>query len=127
MIHEWRALETMSELDIQPTESEERRHFGCLVIQPTIIKRILEAQKNDEGLQVWFTRMSAKEPTKWSIGLDGRFRCRNRLCVPDVDGLRQDILDEAHKSHLGGTKMYKDLKQNFWWDGMKLLVTFFKI
>ena len=67
--------------------------------------------------------MSAKEPTEWSIGLDGELRCRTRLCVPDMGGLRQDILDEAHKSRLTvrpcGTKMYKDLKQNFRWDGMK--------
>ena len=45
------------------------------------------------------------------------------LCVPDNDELRKDILDEAHKSrmtiHPGGTKMYKDLKRNFWWEGMK--------
>ena len=41
----------------------------------------------------------------------------------DVESLRKDILDEAHKSrltvHPGGTKMYRDLKQNFWWEGMK--------
>ena len=34
-----------------------------------------------------------------------------------------DILDEAHKSwmivHPSGKKMYKDLKRNFWWEGMK--------
>ena len=35
----------------------------------------------------------------------------------------KDILEEADKSkltiHPGGTKMYKDLKRNFWWEGMK--------
>jgi hypothetical protein len=34
------------------------------------------------------------------------------------------ILDEAHKSkfsiHPGSTKMYHDLKQNFWWSNMKV-------
>ena len=33
------------------------------------------------------------------------------------------ILLEAHKSplsiHPGGTKMYRDLRQRFWWSGMK--------
>ena len=33
------------------------------------------------------------------------------------------LLDEAHKSrysiHPGATKMYNDLKQNYWWPGMK--------
>ena len=76
-----------------------------------------------EKMKQWFDRASAKEPEEWSVGSDGGFRCSNRLCVPDVEDLRKDILDEAHKSrltvHPGGTKMYKDLKRNFWWEGMK--------
>ena len=64
-----------------------------------------------------------KEPEEWSIGTDGALKCRDRLCVPDIDNLRKDILDEAHKSqltvHPGGTKMYQDLKRNLWWEGMK--------
>ena len=43
--------------------------------------------------------------------------------MPDMEGLRKDILDEAHKSHLtvhpGGTKMYQDIKRSFWLKGMK--------
>nr|GEY00187.1 hypothetical protein [Tanacetum cinerariifolium] len=37
--------------------------------------------------------------------------------------LREAVLSEAHSSpfsiHSGSTKMYKDLKQHFWWNGMK--------
>nr|GEW51454.1 transposon Ty3-I Gag-Pol polyprotein [Tanacetum cinerariifolium] len=47
----------------------------------------------------------------------------NRLCVPDASSLREAVLSEAHSSlfsiHPGSTKMYRDLKQNFWWNGMK--------
>ncbi|XP_075109217.1 uncharacterized protein LOC142181004 [Nicotiana tabacum] len=54
---------------------------------------------------------------------DGVLRIGDRLCVADVDGLRQAILEEAHNSrytiHLGSTKMYHDLKQFYWWEGMK--------
>ena len=36
-----------------------------------------------------------------------------RLCVPDVDELRKEIMEEAHFSaysiHPGSTKMYHDL------------------
>ena len=75
------------------------------------------AQQKDEGLQKWFTRALAKEPAEWNIGTDGGFRCKNRLCVPNNEGLRKEILDEAHKSrltvHPGGSMMYKDLKRNF--------------
>ena len=38
-----------------------------------------------------------------------------RLCVPDVDELRKEIMEEAHFSaysiHPGSTKMYHDLKR----------------
>ena len=97
-------------------------------MQPTIICRVLEAQKKDQGLQQWFTKVSAKEPEELSISSDGSLKCRNRLCVPDIDHLRKGILDEAHKPrlmvHPGGTKMYQDLKRNFWWEGLKRQLVF---
>ena len=37
--------------------------------------------------------------------------------------LKNEILHDAHNSrysiHLGSTKMYQDLKRNFWWPNMK--------
>nr|XP_009774959.1 PREDICTED: uncharacterized protein LOC104224929 [Nicotiana sylvestris]XP_016436220.1 PREDICTED: uncharacterized protein LOC107762374 [Nicotiana tabacum] len=56
-------------------------------------------------------------------GDDGTLRYRGRLCVPDVDGLRERIMSEAHNSrysiHPGSTKMYHDLKEIYWWNDMK--------
>ena len=43
--------------------------------------------------------------------------------VPDVEDLRNQILEEAHGSrysiHLGSTNMYQDLREVYWWDGLK--------
>ena len=54
---------------------------------------------------------------------DGILRFGTRLCVPNDGDLRRKLLEEAHCSkltvHPKGTKMYKDLKQNYWWPGMK--------
>ncbi|WVZ97173.1 hypothetical protein U9M48_042728 [Paspalum notatum var. saurae] len=51
---------------------------------------------------------------------------KNRICVPNVDSIRKLILSEAHDTaysiHLGNTKMYYDLKERFWWYGMKRVV-----
>jgi hypothetical protein len=48
---------------------------------------------------------------------------KNRLCVPETGDLRESILREAHDSaysiHSGSTKMYQDLKQRYWWYGLK--------
>lgn len=43
--------------------------------------------------------------------------------MPNNDEVKNKILEEAHKSqfsiHSGSTKMYRDLKQMYWWPGMK--------
>ena len=42
--------------------------------------------------------------------------------VPNVDGLRKLILEEAHSSqysnHRGSMKMYRDLRDIYWWNGI---------
>ena len=54
---------------------------------------------------------------RWCAWLSGR------LCVPNVGGLRQQILKEVHNSRYsiypGATKMYHDLQEVFWWNSMK--------
>ncbi|WVZ52115.1 hypothetical protein U9M48_003205 [Paspalum notatum var. saurae] len=51
---------------------------------------------------------------------------KNRICVPNVDSIRKLILSEAHDTpysiHPSSTKMYYDLKERFWWYGMKRAV-----
>ncbi|WVZ52712.1 hypothetical protein U9M48_003748 [Paspalum notatum var. saurae] len=52
---------------------------------------------------------------------------KNPIRVPDVDSIKKLILSEAHDTaysiHPGSTKMYHDLKERFWWYGMKRAVT----
>ena len=54
---------------------------------------------------------------------DGLLVLRDRVCVPKVDDLRREILEEAHSSayamHPGSTKMYRTIRQSYWWSGMK--------
>ncbi|KAJ9566249.1 hypothetical protein OSB04_002215 [Centaurea solstitialis] len=49
---------------------------------------------------------------------------QGRVWVPKLGGNRELLLDDAHKSkysiHPGSTKMYRDLKMNYWWPVMKL-------
>ncbi|GJV02029.1 putative reverse transcriptase domain-containing protein [Tanacetum coccineum] len=48
---------------------------------------------------------------------------KDRIWVPLVGYVRMIILNEAHKSkysvHLGADKMYHDLRDMYWWPGMK--------
>ena len=56
-------------------------------------------------------------------GDDDIRRLENRIWVPNLEGLRERILHEAHKSkyvmHPGGDKMYQNLRSHYWWNGMK--------
>ena len=53
----------------------------------------------------------------FSITHDGVLTLSGRFCVPDVDDLRNLIMEEAHCSiyamHLGSTKMYRTIKENY--------------
>ncbi|GJS14797.1 putative nucleotidyltransferase, ribonuclease H [Tanacetum coccineum] len=48
----------------------------------------------------------------------------DRIWVPLVGGVRTIIMDEAHKTrysvHPGADKMYHDLRDMYWWSGMKM-------
>ena len=73
--------------------------------------------------------MELKEPVLSSInktfsqGGDGVLRYQGSLCVPDVDDFKRQFLEEADGSryfiHPGATKMYHDLQNVYWWDGLK--------
>ncbi|KAL8097505.1 hypothetical protein AgCh_030581 [Apium graveolens] len=53
----------------------------------------------------------------------GIYRVNSRIWIPNVVELKHEILQEAHNSrfsiHPGSTKMYQDLKENYWWPNMK--------
>ena len=63
----------------------------------------------------------------FSVKEAGSLYFQNRLCVPDDKELKKKFLFEAHNTiftmHLGGNKIYQDLKQCYWWKGMKRGVT----
>ena len=63
------------------------------------------------------------QETKFSISENDVLFFDGRICVPNGYELRKQILTEAHETpysvHPGSTKMYKDLREHFWWNGMK--------
>ncbi|GKF23299.1 putative reverse transcriptase domain-containing protein, partial [Tanacetum coccineum] len=55
----------------------------------------------------------------------------DRIWVPLVGGVRTVIMDEAHKSkysvHPEADKMYHDLRDMYWWPGMKRDIALFEL
>ena len=59
----------------------------------------------------------------FQITQDGMLVMKGRVCVLDIDDLRNAIMEETHYSayamHPGSTNMYQAIKENYWWSGMK--------
>ena len=66
--------------------------------------------------------MQTGDALDFTIDDGGVLKFRYRIYVPS-GGLREEIMQEAHNSkysiHPGSTKMYRDIKEQFWWNGMK--------
>ncbi|XP_070017405.1 uncharacterized protein [Nicotiana sylvestris] len=82
-----------------------------------------ERQYDDPNILVLKDMVQHGDAKEVTIGDDGALRMQGRLCVPNVDGLRELILQEAHNArysiHPGATKVYQNLRQHYWWRRMK--------
>ena len=90
---------------------------------PTLESEIRQHQKDDEKLQEIRELLKKGKAPHFREDDQGTLWYKNRICVPDVNDLRKLILSEAHDTansiHPGSTKMYYDLKERFWWYGIK--------
>jgi hypothetical protein len=98
----------------------------ALTAESNLYDRIVVAQRNDEDMQTIKQKLAEGDPKYTCFRKDHQDvvwfgKC---LVVPVDSEIKKIILDEAHKSkfsiHPGSTKMYQDLKQNFWWSNMKV-------
>jgi hypothetical protein len=103
--------------------------FGEVRIENEFLKQIKEVQVKDEYMQRIREQINEGKAQEFNVREDDLVRFHERICVPNDDGLKSKILEEAHKSkytiHPGVTKMYHDLKNIFWWPGMKADITNF--
>ncbi|XP_070002489.1 uncharacterized protein [Nicotiana sylvestris] len=93
-------------------------------VESSLVTEVKEKQFNDPLLAQLKEWIHKHKTTSFSFGMnDGTLRYQGRLCVPDIDSLRERIMAEAHtfkySVHPGSTKMYHDLKEVYWWNNMK--------
>ena len=97
--------------------------MDTLEVYPTLFDQIKEKQSEDVMLIKISGEVQAGKAPGFAIQDDGSLWFQNRICVPAIDELRKTILKEAHSSaysiHPGASKMYRDLRRNFWWPNMK--------
>jgi hypothetical protein len=94
-----------------------------LEVESTLEQQIREGQLEDVEIREIRETIERGKAPDFTENDQGTIWFKNRICVPDVGNLRKTILREAHDStysiHPGSTKMYQDLKQGYWWYGMK--------
>ena len=120
---EWRMLETMGQFGLQYSEQTQGT-LGSLVATPSMLSRVIESQWQDAKIVSTRDRVqSGMGDEGWTVQADGSLRYRGRVVVPQLTNLREEILREFHYSrfavHPGGTKMYQDLRHQYYWSGMK--------
>jgi len=99
--------------------------LGHITLDSVLEDQIQLAQVEDEEIRRIIRKISVKDEGYKQFWQDetGGVYYGNRLVVPADPELRKQILDEAHLSkfsiHPGSNKMYHDLRQTFWWSGMK--------
>ncbi|KAJ8773082.1 hypothetical protein K2173_028259 [Erythroxylum novogranatense] len=91
-------------------------------VKSDLIDEIQITQDSDPKIAKLRIVVQDGKMTEFNI-VDGILKCGDRICVPDINGLRQMILHETHYApysvHPGTTKMYYDVKGIYWWPGMK--------
>ncbi|MBS2634142.1 hypothetical protein KFY46_25760, partial [Salmonella enterica subsp. enterica serovar 1,4,[5],12:i:-] len=94
-----------------------------LDVEPTLEQEIRNGQLEDEEIKELIKKVGTDKAPGFRLDDQGTVLYGNRIVVPDQQHIKDVILREAHESaysiHPGSTKMYLDLKERFWWYGLK--------
>nr|GFB95815.1 retrotransposon protein, putative, Ty3-gypsy subclass [Tanacetum cinerariifolium] len=114
-------IHDLERLDIELYVRGQHGYLASLRVEPDLISRIKEAQKEDS--EIWTIVKNLDKQVEFHLDNDNVLWQDTRLVVPSDASLREALLTEAHSSpfsiYPGSIKMYHDLKQHFWWSGMK--------
>jgi hypothetical protein len=88
-----------------------------------LLQEIRKGQEEDKKIQEIKCNIKVEKSPGFLEDEKGVLWYKGRICVPNIKELKDKILREAHESaysiHLGGNKMYHDLKATYWCYGMK--------
>jgi hypothetical protein len=94
-----------------------------LEVGSSLLQEIQKGQVEEVKIQEIKRNIKEEKSPGFLEDVEGILWYKGRICVPNIKELKDKILCEAHESaysiHLGGNKMYHDLKATYWWYGMK--------
>jgi hypothetical protein len=100
-------------------------NLNHITVELKLQDSIVTAQQHNKGIRIIKQQLAQGEEKYKCFQVDpkGILRFNGRMVVPRNHQLRKQIMNEAHLSkfamHPGSTKMYQDLKRNFWWTRMR--------
>ena len=107
------------EIEVLSSDNVDDKIYA-ITFQPKFLEKIRKYQKEIMSDDV--NKLTGEEICTQLDG-QGILKFDSRIWIPNVAELKNVILHEAHNSkfsiHPGSTKMYQDLKKNFWWPDMK--------
>jgi len=92
-------------------------------VRSVLRDRVLKVQQKD--IEVGKVRDKVKSiiESPFQILKDGMIVFGKQMYLPRDKALKNEVLQEAHESrlatHLWSTKIYRDLKEFYWWSNMK--------
>jgi hypothetical protein len=117
---------------IQPELHKEIKYLNLRIVndatvtmevEPILEAEIQKGQLEDAKLKEIRQLIKDNKTSAFSEDSPGTVWLGKRICAPNMKHLKEHILREAHDSaysiHPDSTKMYKDLKTQYWWYGMK--------
>ena len=86
-------------------------------VELTLVRKVIDAQLGDDEVRFLLDDVLSETGLEgWHVSSDQGVSYQDRLFVPD--NCRDEVLREFHTSqfavHPGGTKMYQDLKRQYW-------------
>ena len=98
-------------------------------VRPLLVDQILVGQSQDPQMIKLKEEIEKGKKAEFQIRDDEMIVKGQRMCVLEYGELKRDIMEEAHSSayamHPGCTKMYRTLKEHYWWNGMKKKIASF--
>ncbi|KAK1431807.1 hypothetical protein QVD17_08491 [Tagetes erecta] len=94
-----------------------------ITVQTALKHRILQAQREAVERNTLKEELQCGAEREFETKPDEVLYFQGKIWIPNSDELRELIMHEAHKTrysvHPGADKMYHDLRQCYWWPGMK--------
>ena len=89
-------VQTLRALNAQLSLTNDGTVVAELIVRPSLLNRVLEAQKKDEKIAAIVNQIGNGKETEFTTNEDEVLYYKDRVCVPDDNDLRKSILEEAH-------------------------------